>query len=989
LRSSAIKYYLAVVLGLALLLVAGSDAWAAPPLQEADDATLRIINDSEQTICYIVIVAVTDTSGENATLSDDVLELGEEAVFALPADDYHIVLLDCNQDTLLVELNVPLVGTYELHFTGPDLCGPLNQEGMTLLHQARYYDALQHFRAALTCYREVDDREDEGTALNNIGGVYDRLGQYQEALDYFRQALAIRQEIGDRAGEGVTLNNIGLIYHYLGQYQEALDTSQQALGIHQEIGDRAGEGGSLNNIGLIYHHLGQYQEALDTYQQALAILKEIDDRAGEGVTLNNIGGIYSRLGQYQESLDTYQQALAILQEIGDRAGESASLNNIGYIYDSLGQYQEALDSYQRALAIRKEIGDRAGEGISLNNIGSIYSRLGQYQEALDTYQQALAIRKEIGDRAGEGITLTNIGFVYERQDQPEQALRYYDQAMIVLEAVRAIAGSEAGRASFIGQYANLYHRAVNLYHVQGEVDQAFLTTERGRARAFLDAMATGYVQLSDADADDLLTQEQAAHAARQAAQTALSRARAQQPPDTALIAELEAQLAAAEAEHAAALTKIEACHDQLAALVPGRSAVLNLPQVQALLDEQTTLVSFWVLEDQTLAFVVTREDFDTVALPVSQADLVTQITGLLGFPNLDVAHPESAVTLYAGLVAPLKDHLPSASLGHLVIVPHNVLHYLPFAALTDGQRYLVDDYTLTYLPSASVLPFIQANASTTLSTGSGGEEGEPLILGNPTTGDFDTTASLAAERDQLGPLPFAEQEAQAIAALYGTTPLIGAAATESVVRGQSGEVGILHLAAHGHYNPVAPLHSLIALAPDEVNDGWLTVGEVYGLDLQGADLVVLSACQSHLGDLSAGDELVGLTRAFFYAGTPTVVASLWTVDDQATALLMERFYTHLRAGIDKAQALRQAQLDIRAEYPNPYYWAGFVLSGDGGEGERIEGVKESIESVTGSGTVEDVKETESTTDSVITWPWVVLFLVAVVGGGVLAWRRRG
>jgi hypothetical protein len=177
----------------------------------------------------------------------------------------------------------------------------------------------------------------------------------------------------------------------------------------------------------------------------------------------------------------------------------------------------------------------------------------------------------------------------------------------------------------------------------------------------------------------------------------------------------------------------------------------------------------------------------------------------------------------------------------------------------------------------------------------------PLILGNPATGDYDA-AALATERDELGNLRFAEQEAEAIAALYETDALIREAATESVVREQAGASRIPHMAAHGVYNPVAPLQSLIALAPDDdahdnrASDGWLTTAEVYGLDLANADLVVLSACQSHLGDLTAGDQLVGLTRAFFFASTPTVVASLWSVDDRATGLLMERFYTHLQEG---------------------------------------------------------------------------------------------
>jgi CHAT domain-containing protein len=291
------------------------------------------------------------------------------------------------------------------------------------------------------------------------------------------------------------------------------------------------------------------------------------------------------------------------------------------------------------------------------------------------------------------------------------------------------------------------------------------------------------------------------------------------------------------------------------------------------------------------------------------------------------------------LIEPLKDKLQTP---HLTMIPHQQLHYLPFAALTDGERYLIDDYTLTVLPSASVLPFIQENARQTAYTG----PPVPLILGNPTTADYDTVASLAVEesqyRDQLGALPYAEKEAKAIAQLFGVQPLIGEAATESAVWEQVSQANLLHLAAHGHFNPAAPLTSLIALAPDNPEnpkskiqnpksvDGWLTVAEVYGLPLANTNLVVLSACETHLGDLSEGDELVGLTRALIFAGTPSVIASLWAVEDEATARLMERFYTHLKDGLGKAEALRQAQLEIREEYSNPYYWSGFVLSGDPG-----------------------------------------------------------
>jgi len=271
-----------------------------------------------------------------------------------------------------------------------------------------------------------------------------------------------------------------------------------------------------------------------------------------------------------------------------------------------------------------------------------------------------------------------------------------------------------------------------------------------------------------------------------------------------------------------------------------------------------------------------------------------------------------------------------------------VLHYLPFAALTDGKRYLSDDYTLFSLPSASILRFIQDKRKPHTDT--------ILALGNPTI---------------VEPLPnlrFAQQEAQTIAGLYDTQALVRADATESTVWSRASEAGILHLAAHGRYNRFNPLFSTLHLAGDSQHDGRLEVHEIYGLDLtRRTDLVVLSACQTVIGKMSAGDEIVGLNRAFLYAGTPSVIASLWSVDDFTTTLLMEHFYTHLQAGMGKAEALRKAQVWLRdltvaelrdsyselmegTEYEyllkleaterpfvSPYYWSAFVLSGDPGE----------------------------------------------------------
>jgi len=840
-------------------------------------------------------------------------------------------------------------------------CDILGRAGNDLYYSNQWREAIAQYELALICYQDTDEYRGQSITLNNIGKIYDGWSRYEEALLHYEQALAIAREIGDQSGEAAILDNIGGVYRAQGKHSKALMYYEQSLSIDRVVENRSEEGRTLNNIGVIYHTQGLYGKALEYFEQALAIHREMDNPICEGATLHNIGAVYLSQGRYGEALEYYGQALAIGQKVRDLTGEGATLNSIGVVYHTQGQYAEALIYYAQALAIRREVEDQIGEATTLHNIGEayyaqrqyenalayytdvltiwqeterqieaattlnsigvLYDAEGKYEEALTIFEQALTISREIDNKATQGVILDNVGRVYNSSGNHMEALTHYEQAMTVFESLRATAGSEAGRASFIAQHISLYDRVVNLYHAQGQDADVFYTTERGRARAFLDALATGYVQLSDTAAD-IYTHEMEAYAARQAAQQALIQARVQWPDDATLLADLEAQLAQAEVDYETALAAITAHGDQLATLVPGRSGVLELSQVQALLGDETALVAYWILqeENRVLAFVITRDTLHTVAVDIPYDDLVAAINDFHNFASLEDTHPESLVQLYGWLIAPLREHLTTP---HLAIIPHNVLHYLPFAALTDGERFLAEDYVITYLPSAGALPFIQENAEPV--------GGSPLILGNPTTGEYDATASFATERDGLGPLPFAEREVQAIAALYGVPAFVGEEATEGLLRQMAGESGILHLAAHGKYNPVAPLSSLIALSPDGDHDGWLTVGEIYGLDLQQANLVVLSACETQLGDLSRGDELVGMTRAFIYAGTPTVVASLWNVEDQATAQLMERFYTHLRAGMGKAAALRQAQLDIQAEYPHPYYWAAFVLSGDGGE----------------------------------------------------------
>ena len=789
-------------------------------------------------------------------------------------------------------------------------------EGRTLSNIAFVYKDLGHYDLALNYYQqalislqEAGDRFNEGTAVNNLALVYRELGQYAQSINYLEKALAIRHEAGDRLGEGVTLSNLGITYSDLGQYEQALSYLQRALAIRREVDDREGEAATLNGIGLTYWRLKQYGQALDFYRSALTIYEKMEHRLGQGSVLNNIGEAYYDFGDYVQALDNYKQALDIFQSIGAKAGEGTVLNNLGETYHKLNQPELALQHLQQSLTVLQEIGQRVTEGIAFNNIGEVYASQGQYTEALDFYEKALAIREEVGDRTGKVKTLHNIGLANEQRGDNAKATAAYQQAIEVIESIESDIKIDELKASFASGQVETYERLIDLLSTEARWTDAFMYAERARARAFLDQLAGGAIDFRAGADATLLDREQKLRAEIVSLRTQLLSLRNHPQSELALnaIATLEAELADREADYAQLLTEIKLQSPEVASLVS--VDVASLANVQALLDAETTLVEYFITKDRVLIFIITHDSFETATVDVSRDDLVKMITTFRDFASLNDSHPASLKQLYAWLIAPLKDKLKTPVIG---IIPHGVLHYLPFAALTDGKRYLSDEHILFTLPSASVLRFIQEKRKA--------KPGSLMALGNPTL------------NESLPILPFAEQEVKTIANLYQTNSLVHEDATESAVWAKAKNAGILHLAAHGEYNPNNPLFSAIHLAADSENDGRLEVHEIYRLNLTTVtDLVVLSACQTQVGSVSAGDEVVGLNRAFLYAGTPTVIASLWNVDDAATALLMERFYTHLRSDMSKGEALRQAQLDVQAKYPHPYYWAPFVLTGDPGE----------------------------------------------------------
>jgi len=350
------------------------------------------------------------------------------------------------------------------------------------------------------------------------------------------------------------------------------------------------------------------------------------------------------------------------------------------------------------------------------------------------------------------------------------------------------------------------------------------------------------------------------------------------------------------------LREIGAAAPELSSLVSVSATPVT--EIQKRIPADEALVEYYYDAHSLVAFVVTSQALQGVRLDGSGLeDEVRLLRTGIAQPDSDV-YLRPAQRLYARLIKPLLPQLEGRS--KLIVVAHGALHYLPFAALHDGNGFLLDNYSLRFLPSASVISYLHPSGVV--------RPGGILAFGNPDLGDpkYD--------------LRFAQEEAVAVAqTMPQSKALVRSEATETALREYAPGFRYLHFATHGEFDGQAPLESALLLAKDSGGNGMLSVGKLYSMHLD-SDLVTLSACETGLGKTASGDDVIGLTRGFLYAGASSIVASLWQVDDKATAALMTAFYMDLQR-MDKREALRQAQLTARAAYRHPFYWAAFQLTG--------------------------------------------------------------
>jgi CHAT domain-containing protein/predicted negative regulator of RcsB-dependent stress response len=847
--------------------------------------------------------------------------------------------------------------------------------------------ALEKFNQALPIFRGVGDRKGEAFTLNNIGVIYVSLGEGQKAIEKYNESLLISRAVGDRREEAVSLNNIGLAYMCLGEIQKAVRKINESLPILREVGDRSGEATTLTNIGAVYWESGEMQKALEKYNESLPILREVGDRGVEALTLNNIGVVYKYLGETQKALEKYNESLPISRAVGDRRLEATALSNIGVVYESLGEMQKALEKYNESLLISRAVGDRRTEGSTLSSIGIVYRSLEETQKALDKFNEALPIRRAVGDRRGEANTLLEIARVEQKQGNLTQARQTIEQAISIIESMRTNIISQELRASYLASRQEFYQYYIDILMEQHKQNPAatfdaaaFAVSERARARSLLELLVESRVDLRQGVDSSLLERERSLQQllnAKAATQARLLNSK-HTPEQADAVAK---EIASITSEYDEVRAQIRVRSPRYAALTQPQP--LNLAEIQQqVLDEDTLLLEYTLGEKCSYLWLVSQRSVDTYELP-PRAEIETATRRLYELLTVrpktwtppDRQFITQAQALSQMLLGPVASRLGSK---RLVIVAPGTLSYLPFAALPmpagekqSARAYqpLAARHEIVHLPSASVLSVIRremagrqrATQSVALLADPVFEASDPRLDSaknrNPSAKTRDVpslptqvdaeeseltrairTMNFANARSGFTRLVFSRQEANSIFALVpGGTGLKATdfnASRALILSGQLSGYRILHFATHGLLNSRHPeLSGLVFSLLDrdgKPQDGFLRLHEVYNLELN-ADLIVLSACETGLGKEIKGEGLIGLTRGFMYSGVPRVVASLWNVDDLATAELMKLFYQGLlKDGLPAAAALRAAQVEMSKQrrWASPYYWAGFVLQGE-------------------------------------------------------------
>ena len=818
--------------------------------------------------------------------------------------------------------------------------------------------ALEYFNQELSIAKEVGDRAREGCAYGNLGVAYHSLKEFQRAIEYHNQHLSIAKEVGNRACEGKAYYNLGATYHSLKEFQRAIEYHNQELRIAQEVGDRAGEGKAYAGLGLAYYSLHEFQSEIEHIDKYLVIAKEVGDRAGEGNVYAARGLSYHKLHDFQRAIEYTNKYLIIAKEVGDRADQGRGYVILGSIYSDLGEYQRSIEYTNKGLIIAKEVGDREWQSKAYSVLGVAFRNLQEFPQAMECHKKGLSIANEVGDRKGKGRAYLNIGDVHHSLGDLPRAMEYYKQCLSNAEEIgdRDEQGSAYCRLG--GCYRHLHDLKEAIECCMQRLSIAEETGDRmaeacaheGLGHSFMASKSLNEalehfrccVKIYDAIRTNYISEDQLKISFRTRHRCAY----------THLWQVLVMLQRNGEALYAAERGRAQALLDALKVTYGLRSrspgSIVSEEEVRNISRKTTFLTVFLALGEKTINMWLLGKDSNPI---FRQAEIEIgpehedSFTFLLDFVleyigagvgircenrSMDKMSDDQTSTtrdddqtsepiqgttdllqpLYDVALGPIEDLLDG---DELIVVPDGALSKAPWTALSETLR-------IRTAPSLTSLKLITDSPS-----GHHSKSGA-LLVGDPCLEKVTTK-----DGKPYDPLKYARMEVEKIGEILKSQPLTGKDATKEAVLQRIGSVALVHIAAHGR-----PETGEIVLAPDprwesdtpKEEDCIMKMSDIQAVKLR-ARLVVLSCCHSGQGEVSS-EGVVGMARAFLFAGARSVLATLWAVDDEATMMFMKSFYQQLGSGESASVALQRAMKCLRDshDYSAPKYWAPFVLMGD-------------------------------------------------------------
>jgi len=836
------------------------------------------------------------------------------------------------------------VGQGNVHFS----------KGDVYLYTGKYDKALEMYARALHLYKKGEEPRGQGNTYYRKGQIFFIKGEtsnaeimYDKALPFFEKTYAI-------LNQGNVFMDKGNIYLRKGYNSSALKMYDRSLLLFKKAGSLLDQGNIYHIKGELFNRIGNYSKALEMSDKAMNLFKKINNPMGLANVYVQKGNIYLICDEILKALEMYDKALPLYEKMEFKLGVAQVYRAKGDIFLEYSNYSKALDLYDKAAYFFEKLEEPLGLGCIYKTKGIIFFVTGKSSLSLEFYEKAINIFNKIGEIELESFTMQKKAMVLIWQGEKEEALNLLENAFYKLEKIRTQTAFSEMKGTFMEKVYEQYEETVLFMLENKFYDKAYKYAEAMRARVFLDRMGEGLVPLEKGLKPDLMEKRDNL-VARLSALTKQMQETAGK--DGKKLEELKRQYRKVESEFEDLLITIRLENPEYAAVKYPQP--ITVKDVQAnVLRPGETLVSYFVSPEKLYVFIVSKDHFKVVPIKINEKE----VSGLIKLYNdtLTGDNPNTfsrhCTTLYEKLFKPVEEYVKEGQ--DIIIVPDGELAKIPFETLATGRdekgrpTYLLEKYRLRYVQSASLLSLLRKHYRRDSPTQNFIGFGDPVYdyknfkegkaeRGKPGSARDDEIAGLFRdqydrEKGDWGRLLASGEEVRTIADLfkkknYRSISNLRKEATEDKAKAADlKDFDYLHFSCHGVLGDMFQ-GLVLSQIPGASEDGYFTLNEVMNCDYH-AKLVVLSACRTGSGKLEKGEGVTGLTRAFMYAGSPAVVASLWKVKDEATKELMIKFYENMiEKGMTKPEALRRAKLAMierGGDYASPYYWSAFVLYGE-------------------------------------------------------------